>query len=194
MFFFRIIQSKSSDKGTSDNRNSNVLSNSHEIILIQSIVRLLLSFFIASLITGDVSLANLSCSNTNSYTLCESQICEDAGILITESIKPSVHPCHNFYEHACGGWMEKNPATEKLGTYSQINKLDDVVISQLKGLFEGSQKINNKQNFNNCLSEFLKFTELLETYNTSDIEAVRKAKDLYHSCLDLSELLSQILR
>ena len=121
---------------TTKNRIIEVLlycQNSCEIILIYRLIfRLLLSSLGASLVT----------SYKTGYKLCKSQVCKEAGKLITENIKQSVNPCDDFYEHACGGWVEKNLANEELASYTQINKLDDIVISQLKGLFQDSRKVN----------------------------------------------------
>ena len=180
---YKTFESHNSNEDELDNRGSTVLSNACEIILIKSIVRLLVGLLGASLITGEVSMLNLTSSNQTGYTLCTSQVCNKARILITENIKPSVNPCDDFYEHACGGWVEKNSMNKELGSYTQSNELLDIIISQIKGLFKSSRIVHQKQNFINILSEFSPFTELLETDSTSDIEAVRKVKEIYRSCL-----------
>ncbi|XP_052102932.1 membrane metallo-endopeptidase-like 1 [Mytilus californianus] len=71
----------------------------------------------------------------------------------------SVKPCDNFYEFACGKWMEKNIVPEDKSYHATFTILRDEVQIIIKGLLE-----------NNGTED--------------DIESVSKARNLYQSCMN----------
>uniref|UniRef100_A0A8D3DPY3 Membrane metallo-endopeptidase-like 1 n=1 Tax=Scophthalmus maximus TaxID=52904 RepID=A0A8D3DPY3_SCOMX len=70
----------------------------------------------------------------------------------------SVKPCDNFYQYACGGWLERHVIPETSSRHSVFDILRDKLEIVLKGV--------------------------LETENVQDRDAIRKAKILYSSCLN----------
>ncbi|XP_069947190.1 neprilysin-1-like isoform X3 [Cherax quadricarinatus] len=59
--------------------------------------------------------------------VCETPECSTAATRILESLDLSVNPCDNFYEFACGGWINKHPIPEsgETGTFDEAgDKLD----------------------------------------------------------------------
>nr|XP_015192604.1 PREDICTED: membrane metallo-endopeptidase-like 1 isoform X3 [Lepisosteus oculatus] len=73
---------------------------------------------------------------------------------------PRVEPCQNFYQYACGGWLERHVIPETSSRYSVFDILRDELEIILKGV--------------------------LETANEQDREAFQKAKTLYISCMNES--------
>uniref|UniRef100_A0A672P482 Membrane metallo-endopeptidase-like 1 n=1 Tax=Sinocyclocheilus grahami TaxID=75366 RepID=A0A672P482_SINGR len=71
---------------------------------------------------------------------------------------PSVEPCQNFYQYACGGWIERHVIPETSSLHSVFNILRDELEIVLKGV--------------------------LEMENKDDREAFKKAKTLYSSCMN----------
>uniref|UniRef100_A0A9J8DBH5 Membrane metallo-endopeptidase-like 1 n=1 Tax=Cyprinus carpio carpio TaxID=630221 RepID=A0A9J8DBH5_CYPCA len=77
---------------------------------------------------------------------------------------PSVEPCQNFYQYACGGWIERHVIPETSSLHSVFNILRDELEIVLKGV--------------------------LEMENKDDREAFKKAKTLYSSCMNEKRMWS----
>uniref|UniRef100_A0ACB8EDW5 Membrane metallo-endopeptidase-like 1 n=1 Tax=Sphaerodactylus townsendi TaxID=933632 RepID=A0ACB8EDW5_9SAUR len=73
---------------------------------------------------------------------------------------PTAEPCQNFYQYACGGWLNRHVIPETSSRYSIFDILRDELEIILKGV--------------------------LETPGSEDREAFRKAKTLYRSCMNES--------
>lgn len=41
---------------------------------------------------------------------------------LLNSIDPSIDPCEDFYQYACGGWMRKNPRPVTSSRWDQFEK------------------------------------------------------------------------
>uniref|UniRef100_A0A3B3SR68 Phosphate regulating endopeptidase homolog, X-linked n=1 Tax=Paramormyrops kingsleyae TaxID=1676925 RepID=A0A3B3SR68_9TELE len=78
---------------------------------------------------------------------------------ILNKMDQSAAPCEDFYQYACGGWLRDNPIPEDSSTYGIYPWLRHQVDLKLK--------------------------ELLELPTApQDVEAVKKAKMLYRSCMN----------
>ncbi|KAJ8280491.1 hypothetical protein GJAV_G00055490 [Gymnothorax javanicus] len=72
---------------------------------------------------------------------------------------PSVDPCENFYQYACGGWLKKNIIPETSPRHSTFDILRDELEVVLKGVLErqdssdGSALIKAKTFYKSCINE-----------------------------------------
>ncbi|MCJ8745917.1 hypothetical protein PDJAM_G00135640 [Pangasius djambal] len=96
---------------------------------------------------------------TASEEFCLTPECIEAAGSILNKLDPSVNPCDDFYQYACGAWLREHPIPEDSSSYGIYPWL--------------------RQNVD------LKLKELLEQPTAEgDIEAVKKAKMLYRSCMN----------
>ncbi|XP_062316952.1 membrane metallo-endopeptidase-like 1 [Osmerus eperlanus] len=92
--------------------------------------------------------------------VCTTPECVTAGARLLQNMDATVEPCQNFYQYACGGWLESHVIPETSSRHSVFDILRDKLEIVLKGV--------------------------LETENEQDREAIRKAKTLYTSCMNES--------
>ncbi|KAI3369954.1 hypothetical protein L3Q82_024756 [Scortum barcoo] len=86
--------------------------------------------------------------------------CLESRPWLLHNMDKSVKPCDNFYQYACGGWLERHVIPETSSHHSVFDILRDKLEIVLKGV--------------------------LETENELDRSAIRKAKILYSSCMNES--------
>ncbi|RLV95089.1 hypothetical protein DV515_00012954 [Chloebia gouldiae] len=97
---------------------------------------------------------------TNSGNICTTPGCVTAAARIIQNMDPTADPCQDFYQYACGGWLNRHVIPETSSRYSIFDILRDELEIILKGV--------------------------LETSDQGDREAFQKAKILYKSCMNES--------
>ncbi|XP_062842899.1 membrane metallo-endopeptidase-like 1 [Trichomycterus rosablanca] len=98
------------------------------------------------------------CQFSLDSSTCTTPDCVTAAARLLQNMDQSVDPCQNFYQYACGGWLERHVIPETSSLHSVFNILRDELEIVLKGV--------------------------LETESKSDREAFKKAKVLYRSCMN----------
>ncbi|XP_077168912.1 membrane metallo-endopeptidase-like 1 isoform X2 [Paroedura picta] len=92
--------------------------------------------------------------------ICTTPGCVTAAARIIQNMDPTAEPCQNFYQYACGGWLNRHVIPETSSRYSIFDILRDELEIILKGV--------------------------LETPGQEGREAFQKAKTLYRSCMNES--------
>ncbi|XP_029433974.1 membrane metallo-endopeptidase-like 1 isoform X4 [Rhinatrema bivittatum] len=95
---------------------------------------------------------------TSSANVCTTPRCVTAAARIIQNMDPTVEPCKDFYQYACGGWLSRHVIPEANSRYS----IFDILSNELEIILKG----------------------LLETPDHEDRDAVKKAKILYKSCMN----------
>ncbi|XP_047009364.1 neprilysin isoform X1 [Ictalurus punctatus] len=99
--------------------------------------------------------------SSSSDEVCTTADCTRSASRLIENMDPTVDPCENFYQYACGGWLKKNIIPETSSRYSTFDILRDELEVVLKGVLEREE-------------------------STSGSSSLAKAKILYRSCTNES--------
>ncbi|XP_073523606.1 phosphate-regulating neutral endopeptidase PHEX [Phyllobates terribilis] len=145
------------DMGTSKSGNKSSATRAIKIALV---------IFIC--ITGILALLLLLVTqgfiNFHKERYCLTPECIEAAASIRNKMNLSVDPCENFFQFACGGWMESNPIPDDQSNYGIYPWLRYNVDLKIKALLE--KPISKRR----------------------DSEAAQKAKTFYNSCMNETEI------
>lgn len=100
------------------------------------------------------------------FEVCSTEECILAAADIIEAMDTTIDPCQNFYQFACGSWIDKNPVPEEASRWSQFDLLD--------------------RELRNALSNIL-----TEPVSQEDPKPINQAKDFYTACMN-EELLETL--
>ncbi|GFU20356.1 endothelin-converting enzyme homolog, partial [Nephila pilipes] len=90
---------------------------------------------------------------------CTTPACVTAAASIINCMDPSVNPCEDFYQFACGGWIKSNPLQENKNQWERYDELTQTINHILKHVLED------------------------ESFPLKS-EAERKARTFYKSCMN----------
>lgn len=119
-----------------------------------------ISLTVLVLLLSIIAITMIALYATYDDGICKSSDCIKSAARLIQNMDTAAEPCTNFYQFACGGWMKRNVIPETSSRYSSFDILRDELEVVLK--------------------------DVLQEPKTGDIEAVRKAKTLYRSCVNES--------
>lgn len=119
-----------------------------------------ISLTVLVLLLSIIAITMIALYATYDDGICKSSDCIKSAARLIQNMDTAAEPCTNFYQFACGGWMKRNVIPETSSRYSSFDILRDELEVVLK--------------------------DVLQEPKTGDIEAVRKAKILYRSCVNES--------
>uniref|UniRef100_A0A669E3A0 Membrane metalloendopeptidase like 1 n=1 Tax=Oreochromis niloticus TaxID=8128 RepID=A0A669E3A0_ORENI len=79
------------------------------------------------------ALAGLVLLRSNPSNVCTTADCVTAAARLLQNMDESVKPCDNFYQYACGGWLERHVIPETSSRHSVFDILRDKLEIVLKG-------------------------------------------------------------
>uniref|UniRef100_A0A2C9JGN5 Endothelin-converting enzyme 1 n=1 Tax=Biomphalaria glabrata TaxID=6526 RepID=A0A2C9JGN5_BIOGL len=101
-----------------------------------------------------------------SNKVCTTKSCVSTAAQIMAGMDFTADPCNDFFQYACGQWNRKHVIPEEKATYNQFDKLHDENQIIMRALLE-------------------------EPIKKEEGEAVMKAKLLYKSCVNTSQIESK---
>lgn len=88
---------------------------------------------------------------------CSSLSCIHGSASILELIEPDIDPCHNFYEYACGNFVEEVYTPDEKAALDTLTLMNDKLVEYLLTLFsvpksDKEPKLHqlSKTMFNSC--------------------------------------------
>lgn len=110
-----------------------------------------------------VTVAFIRDNEETTSNVCLTKDCIETASQLLESIDPSVDPCQDFYQYACGNWNKKHIIPDDRPSFNTFEKLHDDLQIKLRSLLE-------------------------EREQSYDSIATSKAKKLYRSCVNTSRI------
>ncbi|CDQ65789.1 unnamed protein product [Oncorhynchus mykiss] len=103
---------------------------------------------------------------------------------LLQNMDATVEACQNFYQYACGGWLERHVIPETSSRHSVFDILRDKLEIVLKAIFYFFISMSNHFWVNLCNAVGYLLTGVFETESDQDRDAFKKAKTLYSSCMN----------
>lgn len=132
----------------------------------------------ATIVTVLLLVCNLTIAKDTSTLLehgkdgiCTDKRCQTVAKRMLKNLNQSVDPCSNFYQYACGGWMNTHKIPDKKEEYSAINELSDNNDKVLKQLLAGTYR-----------------GALCSSEHPANKKGIMKVKNFYKSCVDLKRI------
>ena len=101
--------------------------------------------------------------STGNQAVCTTPRCLKLAESIKRTLDTNADPCDNFYEYACGMWINRTKIPKQRAQYSTISQLSENNEKILLDSLETSQK-------------------------TLDTETIMKVKNFYRSCMDVNTI------
>lgn len=84
----------------------------------------------------------------------------------------TANPCVDFYQYACGGWMQENPVPDWTATWDRLTVLREAIQREMRQMLESDNDFHKD--------------------NTTLPIGIRKARSFYRSCMDTGKFLKNM--
>ncbi|XP_022255642.1 neprilysin-1-like isoform X2 [Limulus polyphemus] len=99
-----------------------------------------------------------------SAVICNTTGCKNTALELERAMNTNVHPCDDFYEYACGGWISshKIPETKsRYGTFDQLREnLSNVIVALLENTTDSKSAVGKSRNIYHACKDEAKRDEL----------------------------------
>ncbi|XP_076451316.1 neprilysin-2-like [Babylonia areolata] len=96
------------------------------------LIALVILFFIAAVVFLTVFLV-FRFEKDDTGNICTTLECLQTAAYISNSIDPSANPCDDFYQFACGKWIERNPLTPVLPSINNFVVIQKDLQESMRG-------------------------------------------------------------
>lgn len=124
---------------------------------------MLFTFSLFSLTAADGEVEIDSDNSTLDEDICTSEICKTEAHTVLTMLDDSVDPCENFYQFACGGFINKSTIPDDKSSFDVSTILEQTLKEQLNEI-------------------------LNSTISVDDIHPFVCSKTLYQACLNEGEM------
>ena len=122
--------------------------------------------------------------------VCVSPGCVAAANFMEAAIDRSANPCDNFYQYACGGWIEKNPIPEeqsRLGVDSVLANRNMYVLRHiLEGHGKGKTQIKDSKDAEQKARNFYKACMQTDAIKKAGKQPLIDLLKSFHDAVDAS--------
>lgn len=115
--------------------------------------------------------------------------------IIRENLNDKVSPNQDFYEYACGGWIENNPIPDEFSTYGQFDVLREKARKQVQDLIlqlETDPASKEKGSISQKISDLYKMGMDEKRLNSQGAEPIKSTLDQLKHRLKKNEFTSLI--
>ncbi|KAH8304740.1 hypothetical protein KR044_004215, partial [Drosophila immigrans] len=85
--------------------------------------------------------------HNNADNVCNTEQCRDEAALVLSKIKAEVNPCDDFFEFACGSFIDKAIIPDDESSISQFTVVNDKLLEQLRDIVTAKQPDNAPKHF-----------------------------------------------
>ncbi|XP_059154147.1 neprilysin-1-like isoform X2 [Physella acuta] len=133
------------------------------LLLLLAVVAALIAVVIVLIVEKNKSPSSAQVSPAIAASdICMSQECVKTSASVASNMDLKTDPCDNFYQFSCGQWLKENVIPDDQSSFNIFGVLTDKVDIILK--------------------------DLLEQPDKQDIPSIKKAKDLYASCMNMDQI------